>query len=76
MNNRREGLGRLALFLLCVVVASVCLGMLLSQMHFPIRIARNVATIATVLAAIGSYLACYKPGWIYNSLVDMSKGEQ
>jgi len=69
----RERLLRLVVFLFCVIILAICLGVLLSQLHMPVAIARKVAIFATTLAAIVSYLAAYKPGWIYKSLVDAAK---
>jgi hypothetical protein len=76
LNNLRETAGRLALFLLCVVLFALCLGMLLSMLHLSMRTARNVVLVAAFGSAIGSYLASYKPGWLYNSLVETSKEDQ
>jgi hypothetical protein len=75
-DNLREQLGRLAVFLLIVVIASICLGMLLSTLHLAFPVAKTVALVATSMTAIVSYFASYKPGWIYNSLVDASKEEE
>jgi len=49
--------------------------MLLSQMHMSVRIAKDVAVGATTVCAVFSYLASYKPGWIFNSWLEASKGD-
>jgi len=71
----RERLLRLVVFFLCVIVLSISLGMLLSQMHMSVRIAKDVAVGATTVCAVFSYLASYKPGWIFNSWLEASKGD-
>ena len=76
MSSARESLGRLALFLFSVIIVTICLGMLLSQLHMEKHLARNVVLVSCVMSAVGSYMACYKPGWLYRSLVDMSKEEE
>jgi hypothetical protein len=72
----KQSLGRMALFLLCVVLVAISLGILLSQMHLEIHVARDVVLGASVVAAVGSYMASYTPGWLYKSLVEISKGEE
>ena len=71
----RQSLGKLALFLLCVVIVAISIGMLLSQLRLGLRAAKDVVVVVSLLAAIGSYMAAYKPGWLYKSLTEMSKEE-
>jgi hypothetical protein len=50
--------------------------MLLSPMRLEIHVARTVVMGVTVVGAIGSYMAAYKPGWLYKSLLETSREEE
>ena len=76
MGSARETLGRLALFLLCVVLISISLGVLLSQLHLEVHAARNVVLITSMGGALASYMAAYKPGWLHKWLTESTKGEE
>ena len=68
----RDRLGRLALFLLSVVVLCILAGVLISQVGIGHASPRSVAMVVTLISVAFSYLASYSPGWLYKSLVDVS----
>jgi len=74
--NLKESLGKLSLFLLCVVIIAISIGMLISRLGLEVHVARNVVMVVSIAAAIGSYMATYRPGWLYKSLVDISKEDR
>jgi hypothetical protein len=68
----RERLGRLALFLLSVVILCILAGVLISQVGIGHIAPKTVATLVTFASVAISYLAAYSPGWLYKSLLDVS----
>jgi hypothetical protein len=74
-DKRRERVARLAVFLLCVVILCIFVGTALSQLKLDLGTARKAAMIATVGCVLISYLAAYRPGWLYRSLAQASKDD-
>ena len=66
----RDRLGRLALFLLCVVLLSLIGGVLISHVRFGNAAPKTLFTTVSSIAVVVSYLVAYAPGWLYKSLVD------
>lgn len=72
--SAREKIGRLALFLLCVVILSIVAGLaVFSLRSLEPETARRVALISTTLSVALSYMAAYRPGSLFRML---TAGEQ
>ncbi len=61
---------RMGVFFLAVVVTSAAAGILIAQLGLPKPQARAYAMPATVACLALSYALAYKPGWMYNYLVE------
>ena len=71
--THRERIGRLALFLLCVVLLSILGGVLLRQIGTIRGNPQTVILILTAFAVTISYVLSYAPGWLYKSLTEFSQ---
>lgn len=69
----RERYGRIAVFLLSVVLLSIFGGTLVSQYDVHVFNPRAIAMAITLVAVAIGYLAAYAPGWLYKSLAEAAK---
>jgi hypothetical protein len=65
-----DRLGRLALFLLCVVLLSLAGGVLISHVRFGTATPKTLFMSVSFISVVVGYLVTYSPGWLYKSLVD------
>lgn len=66
----RAKVGRLAVFLLSVVIFSIFLGVILGKLPIEPEMRRPVAIGGTLACVAIAYLVSYRPGWLYNSLTE------